>query len=217
MLSRNIGENGYQFGSLEEVRAATGLPADFSLKDVLDYSPPTRPLWETAELVKGILDKLLTTVPETVTPANLPTTADRLAAVLRSELIGQATAMGTSIEEIDTIVLDFQDLIMPGIYALIAHKLHPSAAPLAEPDHFIASFLDNTSYWGGEQIEITLEDEKRAMLAVAYDHFGPFGLALTADSANEPLYAIDDSLADPAGKPLQMVATAVLRSLFSKI
>lgn len=210
---RLISDQTHQFEPLAIVRDRAGLPADFSLGTILDFSPPERPFWRSLERVATIQEKLLASVPGKVTPANLPPAADQLAAVMRAELVAVATSLGITIEEIDTVVLDFYDLLMPGIYALIEYKLNPTAGIPPDPEAFVKTFLDNTSYWGGEAYVVPVTDGTPAQIVVAYDHFGPFGFRITVGE-EEPLCAADDSLADPVGGPLQRLAIEVLEALF---
>lgn len=222
MISRKFGDEHIHFEDLDVVRRAAGLPADFTLGSIVDYTPPVRPLWESEESIGHYKKRLLTSLPADPAPHSLPDVADRLAAVLRAELVNTSQSLpgesgglsAASLAEIDTVVLDFRDLLMPGIYALIDHLVGQRS--LQHASDYVNQFLDDTAFWGGEPHQVAGVDEQPRFVVVAYDHFGPFGFkVMPLNGDGEPQLAADLSLSDPAGQPLQELAAAVLSQLFA--
>ncbi|MDJ0756107.1 MAG: hypothetical protein QNJ45_21440 [Ardenticatenaceae bacterium] len=214
MLTTTIHDTVYTFQPVEAVQSE--LPADFTLADVITHRPPQRLFWQAADRLDTVRAKLLAAVPWQFTAEALPELADRLTAILRSELIAQSGSFAMTVDAVDMIVLDFRDLLMSGIYALIEQLVSPTEVQLEAPQFYVNKFLSDTSYWGSDTYPVNDAEGDQWVLQIAYNHFGPFGGRLTSDKNEQPLFLLDLSLSDPAGQPLQQLATAILGRLFEQ-
>lgn len=214
MLTTTIHDTVYTFQPAEAVQ--TELPRDFTLAKLITHQPPQRLFWQAAERLDTIRTKLLAAVPWQFTAAALPEIADRLTAILRSELVAQSGNFAMTVDAVDMIVLDFRDLLMSGIYALIEQLVSTTEVQLEAPQFYVNKFLSDTSYWGSDSYPYDDTDGNHWVVQIAYNHFGPFGCRLTAEKKEKSLFLLDLSLSDPAGQPLQQLATAILARLFEQ-